>query len=62
MSIPKGHSCNLDVYKTLLISLTSHVKYYTFIPFRFEFMNISKELGIQPVIGANLAYNLNRES
>jgi hypothetical protein len=59
MSIPKGHGCNLDVYKSPLPRLSQRQEYDRVFLVKFGFISSSIDLENAAVIVAKLAYILN---
>jgi len=59
LSIPKGHCCNLDVYKTSFPGLAQGVDFDGFRIHRCGFFSVSIDLENAAVIVAKLAYILN---
>jgi hypothetical protein len=61
LSIPKGHRCNLEVYKTLLISLASYVNSYRLNALLFRIPERIKRVGepssYRPEPGIYLEYS-----
>jgi hypothetical protein len=59
MSIPKGHCCNLDVYKTPFVGLRKPMGIDGTFPVQCGFFSVSIDLENRPVMGVKLAYILN---
>jgi len=59
LSIPKGHTCNLGVYKISFAVRVQDGKFYGSFPPPGRFFSMFKDLETRAVMGSMLAYILN---